>query len=427
MKQWLLVCWITLLAIHSGYTFAAEKTFDLEVPSGETLSIDEYDGATKTLLIWLPSERGFGDNLAPVFSQLSQSGINIWAALLHDSYIIPPGRHSLDDIAVEDLLMLLDEAKQRGFREVFILGAYRSAALALKLAHRWQQLNAGSQLLKGLIFFTPNLTSPLQALGEDTGFIDLTAYSNLPIYILQTEYSTKFARVGDLARRLGEGGSPVFLQNLRGVINGYYMRPDDELSERDRSMRSRLPRLVLQAIRRLRFTATAPFQDSPQLSSRVTTTADDMPKNAQLPGLLPFTGKQKKIALKLLNLQGQSFDLADYNGRVVLVNFWATWCAPCVEEMPSLSRLNDKMKGKPFKIVAVNIGEKPEVIRQFLKKIPANFEILLDSDSQAVRDWKVYAYPSNYVIDRQGKIRLAYRGALQWDSNDIINSLEPLF
>jgi thiol-disulfide isomerase/thioredoxin len=427
MKRLLLVSWIFLLAIYSGYTFAAAKTFDLEVQSGETLSIDEYAANSETLLIWLPSERGFGDNLAPVFSQLAQSGLNIWAALLHDSYIIPPGRHSLDGIATEDLLTVLDEAKRRGFRDVFILGAYRSAAMALKLAYRWQQLNAGSQILKGLIFFTPNLTRPLQDLGEDTGFIDLTAYSNLPVYILQTEYSTKFARVGDLSRRLGEGGSPVFLQNLRGVINGYYMRPDDELSQQDRSMRSKLSVLVLQAIRRLRFTAPAPFKNSPVLRNEVIAGTAAKPQIAQLPGLRLFTGKQKKVALKLKNLQGQSFDLADYGGQVVLVNFWATWCAPCVEEMPSLSRLNDKMKGRPFKIVAVNIGENPQVIREFLKKIPANFEILLDSDSQAVRDWKVYAYPSNYVIDRQGDIRLAFRGALEWDSDDIITSLEPLF
>ena len=425
MKQLALVCWLFLLAVYSGHAVAAVNAFDLEVQSGETLSVDEYSANSKTLLIWLPSERGFGENLAPVFARLAAAGITVWAALLHDSYVIPTGRHSLDDIPADDLLALLKQAQQRGFQKVFILGAYRSASLALELAYRWQQ-QPDSRLLSGLIFLTPNLVRPLNDLGEDTGFIDLTAYSNLPIYILQAEYSTKFARVGALARRLGEGGSPVYLHNLRGVINGYYIRPDDELTDQDRAARSDLPKLVSQAIRMLGFSTAARFNDSMPVASSAPA-IERKPKSAQQPGLHPYTGKQKTIPLQLASLQGQPFDLKDYRGQVVLVNFWATWCAPCVEEMPSLSRLNDKMKGKSFKIAAVNIGEKPEVIRQFLARIPANFEILLDPDSQAVRDWKVYAYPSNYVIDKQGQISLAYRGALEWDSEEIIDSLESLF
>ncbi len=425
MKRKLLVGWVFLLAIYSTSSIAATTSFDLEVPSGETLSVDAYAAAGKTLLIWLPSERGFGDYLPTAFPRLARAGINVWAALLHDSYVIPSGRHSLDGIAIGDLLTLIDAAKQHGYRDVYILGAYRSAAIALKLAYRWQQLHPDADLLKGLIFLTPNLVRPLNVLGEDTGFQQIASYSNLPIYILQAEYSTKFARVGALARQLEHGGSPVFVQNLRGVINGYYMRPDEELSDQDRAARLQLPARVVQAIQMLQRSHAARLDASYALKDNAAVAANTARKT-DLPGLHPYKGKQKTIALKLHSLDGQAFDLNEYRGQVVLVNFWATWCAPCIEEMPSLSRLNTRMQGKPFKIVAVNIGETAQKIRAFLKKIPANFEILLDPDNTAVRDWKVYAYPSNYIVDREGKIHFAYRGALQWDSEDIMKTIESL-
>ncbi len=425
MKRILLVGWLLLLANYSTQSVAAASSFDLEVPSGETLGIDAYVASSKTLLIWLPSERGFGDYLKTVFPRLARSGINVWAALLHDSYIIPTGQHSLDGIDIGDLLTLIDAAQRRGFDKVYLLGAYRGAALALKLAYRWQQLHPASHLLRGLIFLTPNLVRPLDVLGEDTAYLPITAYSNLPVYILQTEYSTKFARISDLARQLGLGGSPVFVQNLRGVINGYYLRPDDELTDKDRAACALLSVRVAQAIKMLQRSHAGRLHRSYIMDNRSTQPVNDA-RQAESPGLHPYPGAQKVVTLRLQNLNGRTFDLSDYHGQVVLVNFWATWCAPCIEEIPSLSRLNTRMQGKPFKIVAVNIGETAQKIRAFLQKIPANFEILLDPDNKTVRNWKVYAYPSSYIVDRKGRIHFAYRGALQWDSDNILDKIERL-
>ena len=77
-------------------------------------------------------------------------------------------------------------------------------------------------------------------------------------------------------------------------------------------------------------------------------------------------------------------------------------------------------------MLAVNIGEQPEAIRRFMQRIPVNFDILLDPESRAVRDWKVYAYPSNYLVDRSGRIRYGYRGALAWDAPEIVETIESL-
>lgn len=416
------------LVLNAGASLAAQQSFELEVPSGETLSVDDYSASSKNLLIWLPSERGFGDRLPPVFSRLAELGINVWAVLLHDSYILPTGKHSLENIDVNDLTPLLDQALKRGFEQVFILGANRSSKLALELAYRWQRAHAGSNLLHGLLLFSPHLTKSTTGLGVDADFIKISAYSNLPVYILQTEYSTKFARVAELANQLSKGGSAVFIHSLRGVLNGYYIRKNDELSNTDLRMMERLPAVLKQAIRLLQATPVASldtsFQQQEAGASKKTAVAAS---TATEPALHRFRGLNKRIPLKLENLQGDQFDLRSYRGKVVLVNFWATWCAPCIEEMPSLSRLNNKMTDKPFKIVAVNIGESRKNIRKFLQRIPANFEILVDPDNKAVRVWKVYAYPSNFIVGKNGEIVLAYRGALQWDSPDVIKKLESLF
>jgi len=84
------------------------------------------------------------------------------------------------------------------------------------------------------------------------------------------------------------------------------------------------------------------------------------------------------------------------------------------------------MQSKPFEILTVNIGEDSKVIKEFVNKIKFDLPILMDADGIAVKDWKVYAYPSNYVLDKQGIIRYAYRGALEWDSENIVKTFEDL-
>jgi predicted transcriptional regulator len=84
------------------------------------------------------------------------------------------------------------------------------------------------------------------------------------------------------------------------------------------------------------------------------------------------------------------------------------------------------MKGEDFEILTVNIGEDKDTINEFVIKVKFDLPILLDKDGIAVNDWKVYAYPSNFILDRYGEIRYAYRGALEWDSDSIVKAIEDL-
>lgn len=115
---------------------------------------------------------------------------------------------------------------------------------------------------------------------------------------------------------------------------------------------------------------------------------------------------------------GETLSLNDYRGQVVLVNFWATWCAPCVHELPSMQSLRDKLSDQPFEILALNVGEDPEQIQSFLDNFATeiNFPVLLRADFWVVDDFGVKIMPTSVVIDKQGRVVEFVRGPQQWDS-----------
>jgi len=99
----------------------------------------------------------------------------------------------------------------------------------------------------------------------------------------------------------------------------------------------------------------------------------------------------------------------------VLVNFWATWCGPCVQEMPSIQRLKEKLAGRPFAVLAVNLDEPESRIRNFLAKVAVDFPILLDPERKTSRAWNARILPATYIVGPDGKIRYSVIGELEWD------------
>ncbi len=414
---------LPILLLLFALPLAAYDTVEMDLANGTTMTLTQFEGEGKTLLLWLPSERGFGQGYVPVALDLAALEYDVWSANLHETYMMPSGRDSLDEVEMEDLLALIEVARDRGFEEIFLIGSSRGVQLALKAAYLWQKRYPDSLLLKGLMTFSPHLIQGRTEIGVDADYVPIAAYSNLPVYMLQSQYSTKFARSHEISQQLEQGGSQVFMHFLSGVQGGFHMRPVEDLTERDLEMREQLPDIIEMAMNLLRKIPPATLASGFQLEQD----GDAARHQVKLPRLHAYQGDKQPPLLSLKDLDGNEFDLEASRGQVVLVNFWATWCGPCVEEIPSLSRLVQRMDDKPFKVVAVNIGESPEQIGEFLQTIPVNFDILLDRNGNAVRDWKVYAYPSNYLLDKQGKIQYAYRGALQWDAPSIVQTIEGLF
>lgn len=119
---------------------------------------------------------------------------------------------------------------------------------------------------------------------------------------------------------------------------------------------------------------------------------------------------------------GKTVSLKDFDGKVVLVNFWATWCAPCVRELPSIDRLAASLDGEEFKVVAISIdrGGKP-VARKMLRRLKLNnLDLYLDRENTAVREFGVRQMPTTYVFDRKGREVGRLEGAAEWDELEAV-------
>ena len=141
-------------------------------------------------------------------------------------------------------------------------------------------------------------------------------------------------------------------------------------------------------------------------------------------GFTPIPGVPPAPTLALPDLDDKPVDLARYRGKVVLVNFWATWCPPCRKEFPSLGRVRKLFRPAEFEVLAVNVGEDPETAFSFAGAV--DFPILFDRDSQAMARWQVKGLPSTYVVDRRGRLALRAVGGREFDDPAIVAQLREL-
>ena len=135
--------------------------------------------------------------------------------------------------------------------------------------------------------------------------------------------------------------------------------------------------------------------------------------------LSPYTAQPDKIVFDLPDVSGQQHALDDYRGQVVLVNFWASWCPPCIQEMPVLEKLQQKLNEQPFEILAVNVGEKKYKVWKFVKLISFGLPVFLDTRKDTFNAWGVSVLPTSFLIDKQGNIRYRVQGETEWDSEAV--------
>lgn len=126
-------------------------------------------------------------------------------------------------------------------------------------------------------------------------------------------------------------------------------------------------------------------------------------------------------AMALRDASSRPVYLKDFKGKVVLVNFWATWCAPCVREMPGLDKLQAKLGGKDFTVVAVNEDRNGlEVAPPFLKKLgTSNLSVFVDDKMKMMRGFKVRGMPTSYLLDRGGRVVGKLEGIAEWDTPEV--------
>ena len=388
--------------------------------------------AVQARLLWLPSEYGVLPAEKRLAEQLAQYGIESWFVDLYEPLFLSPTPSAVDQVPTKWLSQLIGLAKLGQMPAptisaqtkpenipLWIVAANKAGQLAVRGLQDYQQI---PQNQLGLILLNPNLYLNTPQPGEDAQYWPQVATLNLPISIVQAELSPWRWRVMRLAETLQKTGSDVFVHLQTQVRDRFYFRSDalpieqqqtTQLADKIRQILSlQLPYLPKER----QALALKPIDSTPIKETRSTE-------------LQVFKGTQNK-PLNLISTTGQNVTLEDYKGKVVLLNFWASWCPPCVHEMPSMARLKSlythKNEHQDFEILAVNLGESHAEVEAFLKEHPVNFPVLLDESAIAVKDWKVFAYPSSYLIDKQGQIRLALFGATEWDSAEHLKKINLL-
>ena len=129
---------------------------------------------------------------------------------------------------------------------------------------------------------------------------------------------------------------------------------------------------------------------------------------------------------ELPDIDGNSFRLSAHAGRTVIVNFWATWCPPCREEMPSMQRAWERMREHGVLMIGINVGEDEDTIFQFTADYPVDFPLLMDRDSAVTGQWPIRGLPTTFVVDPDG--RLVYRaiGSREWDDPALLALIRAL-
>jgi len=144
--------------------------------------------------------------------------------------------------------------------------------------------------------------------------------------------------------------------------------------------------------------------------------------------LTPVTKIVMAYDFELQDMDEENKKLSDYKGKVVLLNFWATWCPPCIREMPSMERLHQKIDAKEFKVIAINQMEDIDQVFAFTGQleIDPTFEILFDQDSKVSQRYSVRGLPTTYLIDKKGKIRYRAVGGREFNHPEVVKIINAL-
>ena len=127
-----------------------------------------------------------------------------------------------------------------------------------------------------------------------------------------------------------------------------------------------------------------------------------------------------------LDLDGNRKTLDDFRGKVVLVNFWTSWCPPCLSEMPALKRLSRAMADQPFALLAVNVAEGRGIVQRFASLEEAGINVLRDVNGRAAEQWAVEVYPTSVIVDGNGHRHATIIGETDWDAQDLHDQLKAL-
>jgi thiol-disulfide isomerase/thioredoxin len=414
--------WLRLLAVLLLLaTLPARADFTLDAGAGQRLEVKTWGRyADGPLFIWLLNQYGERQRADQMATQLARRGAAVWRVDLLDSLLLERTGEAIRNIDGEPVAALLREAVRGGKRPIVLVACDRMAAPLLRGLRAWQEGGGDNAAVAGAVLFFPNLYRGTPVAGEAPELLGIVGATNLPVMVMQPELGAHRGRLDGLLRTLRGGGSPAYAWFVPGVRDYYLMHVEKPKSESLDAM-GPVPAEVERALRatpeRL-MRAAGLLAATPRASGPAGVALAQDRASAPAYGLIERP-RRPAPELALLDARGKRFAAGDLRGRVTLVNFWATWCPPCVHEIPSMNRLAAAYDPREFALVSVNFRESPAHVRDFMRRVAVDFPVLLDEDGAASTRWGVVAFPSSFLLDREGHIRYSVNTAIEWDSAEV--------
>ncbi len=393
----------------------AAEEISVPVADDNEIIVDRYPAEGDYLLLWFAPEYGFRQAHRSMAQRLPGQGIEVWQADVVESLFLPQGSTSLKQLEGGYVADLIEYAHATSGKKIAVAGDSYAAMTALLGARSWQDREQGAPYLVGAVLFTPYSYAYIPPLGLAPEYLPIVESTNIPLMIYQAKNSATFNRFDELLEKLRKNESPVYTRLVPEVMSLFYEEEPtaamtDTADAVARNLKQMLPMLARHELPK----RPIALGSGPQAKSGIDIY------------LKEFRGQKRPAALALPDINGNTLTRSDFAGKVTVVNFWATWCPPCIEEIPSLNRLQRKMAGQPFELISINYAEDRETVIRFLKRVKVDFPVLLDRNGDYAKRWNVISYPSTFVIDSSGKIRYGVNAAIEWDAPEITGKLEAL-
>ena len=421
-RQFIQASMAVLCLLLAGTCQGADSAEEFTIEVNDTeLSLLRFNAEGKHLIIWISP--GFGDlqRSYGVAEAISRRGIEVWHIDLAESLFLTQSTNTLRALDGSYVAGLISEAHELTGKSITLMSRSYAALPVLRGARLWQMQAAkadNDQLdyLTGAILFSPELYSEIPPLGLDPVYDPIASSTNIPIMLYQSGRRGNRWQLDKTLEQLQAGGAAVYIKILPGVTGVFYLK---DSSAETSTVLKQLPEEIERVVYMLERIPT------PKTVNKLMAGGEPALSSLDIT-LKPFASDMTPLAINLKTASGESFTREDFSGKVTLVNFWASWCGPCVEEIPALNRLREYMKGRPFELISINYAEKPEQIREFLNMVKVDFPVLLDEDGSYSAKWNVLVYPATFVIATDGNIVYGVNGAIEWDNEEITGKLEAL-
>jgi len=384
--------------------------------NGNEILVQESIGDSSLLVIWLDDHTENRPMYEKMLKGINQEGITLWRANLIESYFMPRSSENIRNMSGDGVEALIIAALKQTDKRILIASYERTPLVILRGIRQWQLNNSAEPRMLGAILFYPNLFGPPPLAGDDPVLDPIVMASNYPLIIYQPDSGSQRLRLNIIMSALWKSGSAAVSYLVPNVRDWFFMGETDH-GVGDVAATTAIPKQFVNFAQILE-SLPKPNKAMPIKSQEI--------KGSAIKGLVKYNAKRSTPGFKLVDFKSKQTIKNNFRDKVTLLNFWATWCPPCVEEVPSLNRLQNRYKHQDFELISIDYREEEKLLSEFMEKIAVEFPILMDKSGETSLKWKVFSFPSSFIIDKRGKIRYSANRAIDWDTREVWQVIDKL-